>query len=368
MKAALAILAAAFLAAPALAADFPPLTGDVVDDAHVLSPSAKQIMTDDLAQLRHTTGHRLVVLTVASLNGQPIERYGIALFRAWKVGRKGYDDGTVLIIAPKEHQDRIEVGYGLESTLTDAQSGAILRDTIKPYLKAGDYDGAALAGERAIAKVITPASASPAKPVPVPDLPPPPWWVWLIFAGFLALLAGAVALVVFAVRAAIRSAIGARKTAAEASSRGFAGSAAGAEAARQARATADSARGMAEAMAAMTAGMAASQARSQANYDAMMAKVEEMKRRPGTRYTQHPTQDDTPAAGATAEAAPEAAAAAWPEPPVADTTQPAWEPPAAPIPDTTPAPAADPAPSSPADDSRNYTGGSAGGGGASDNW
>jgi len=156
-------------------AGLPALAGDVVDDARVLSPAAQQTLNAELAQLHRTSGHSLVVVTIASLHGQDIAAYGIKLFRAWKLGRKDLNDGVILLIAPNDHRDRIEVGYGLEPVLTDAQSSLILRDTVRPYLKAGDYDNAALAGERAIAAVIgAPASAAEA-PAPKPSHSPALW-------------------------------------------------------------------------------------------------------------------------------------------------------------------------------------------------
>ncbi|WP_443750239.1 TPM domain-containing protein [Asticcacaulis solisilvae] len=368
----LAVLAAAFVSAPAWAAPdaYPPLTGDVVDDAHVLSPATRQILTDDLANLRHATGHRLVVVTVGSLHGQDIQAYGIGLFRAWKVGRKGYDDGTLLIIAPADHKDRIEVGYGLEGVLTDAASGIILRDTVRPYLKAGDIDGAALAGERAIAARITPPGAPAAKPVP-PPMPDAPWWVWLIFLGMAGMVAGFGALVFIAVRAAFRSAAQAHRTAFEKAASRQVHEAAEA-AIRQARAAAETAQAARAMAAGMTAGMPKPPPSKsfQQSYDEARAWVEEMKNRPGTVYRRGPMQDTAEPVEPFAAAAATAAAAEAVAPDPAEPAQPAWEPPAAGIPDTAPAPASDPAPapSPPEDDSRNYTGGSAGGGGASDSW
>lgn len=228
----LVALAGLLFVSAAHAADIPPLTGDVVDDAHVLSPATQKTLTGELAALRHQTGHRLVVATVSSLHGQTIEAYGIALFRAWQVGREGHNDGAILIIAPKDHQDRIEVGYGLEGTLTDAQSKLILHDTVRPYLQSGNYDGAALAGERAIAAVVAPPPGTPAPPVPDPDVP---WWAWLILLGFVGLIGGFFWLIFVAVRAAVRSARGAQAQARASHGRGQAASQAGNDAAQAGR-------------------------------------------------------------------------------------------------------------------------------------
>ncbi len=353
-------VAALFMATAATAAtDFPPLTGDVVDAAHVLSPATQKTLTDELAALRHKTGHRLVVATVPSLHGQAIETYGIRLFRTWQVGRTGQDDGAILIIAPGEHRDRIEVGYGLEATLTDAQSKIILHDTVRPYLQSGNYDGAALAGERAIATVLAPPPGTPAPPVPEPDVP---WWAWLILLGFLGLIAGFAFLIVWAVRAAIRSAQGARAHARASHARGQAATDMGRDASQAGRAAAD----MAAAMAASMGAARASQSFEEAQ-EALRQKVEAMRQRPGTIYTRNKTSEGPEPAEPFAETV--AAAETVAEAPAPEPASTMWETPVfATVPDpVTPEPYAPPEPT-PVDDSRNYSGGTAGGGGASDSW
>jgi len=110
-------------AAPA----FPPLTGRVVDDAGVLSDQTKQQLTGILAEDQQKVGGRqLVVATQKSLQGYEIADYGYQLGRAWGIGQKGKDNGAIIIVAPTEHRVRIEVGYGLEGDLTDAQSRIII--------------------------------------------------------------------------------------------------------------------------------------------------------------------------------------------------------------------------------------------------
>ena len=167
--------------------DFPSLSGPVVDDAHVLSPAATRTLVDELGHFHQDTGHSVVVVTVASLQGQDVATYGVGLFRAWQLGRKGRNDGVILLIAPNDRRDRIEVGYGLEPALTDAESSRILRDVVHPYLKSGDYDGAALAGERAIARAVSEAT-SPAKPVKSRHLSGWEALALAAFGGFIALL------------------------------------------------------------------------------------------------------------------------------------------------------------------------------------
>src|SRR5689334_16592367 len=125
LRAAFAALVAAFffIAAPALAAPtFPPLTGRVVDDAHVLDDATTTQLTAKLEDLEQRTGRQLVVVTLPSLQGYEIEDYGYQLGRAWGIGQKKLNNGVLFIIAPNEHATRIEVGYGLEPILTDALS------------------------------------------------------------------------------------------------------------------------------------------------------------------------------------------------------------------------------------------------------
>jgi uncharacterized protein len=152
---ALALVVTAALAlgpgpATAAALKFPPLTGRVVDDAHILSPQIQADLTQKLAGLEAQTHHQLVVATVASLQGDEIEDYGYQLGRAWGVGQKGVNDGVILIVAPAEHKVRIEVGYGLEGVMTDALSSVIIQTRILPKFKAGDIPGGVVDGTDAI--------------------------------------------------------------------------------------------------------------------------------------------------------------------------------------------------------------------------
>jgi uncharacterized protein len=150
-------LAAALLAAfafvnLALAYAFPPLTGRVVDSANIIPPAVSSSITPKLASLEAKSGIQLVVATVKSLEGDDIEPYANALFRTWKLGEKQNNNGVLLLVAPNEHKARIEVGYGLEGTLTDALSKIIIANAMAPRFKAGDYGGGI---ERGIDDIIT---------------------------------------------------------------------------------------------------------------------------------------------------------------------------------------------------------------------
>ena len=145
-----------FAALPANAAglQFPPLTGRVVDDAHLLDAGTSASIDAKLAALEQKTGDQLVVVTLPTLQGQEIEDYGYQLGRAWGIGQKGKNNGALLIIAPNEHRVRIEVGYGLEGTLTDAISRLIIENSILPRFRANDYAGGISRGVDDIIQVL----------------------------------------------------------------------------------------------------------------------------------------------------------------------------------------------------------------------
>ena len=147
-------LAALFLClfiAPVLAApQFPALTGRVVDDAHILSDTTKQDLTQKLEALEQKTSRQLVVVTIPSLGGYEISDYGYQLGRAWGIGQKTLNNGALLIVAPNDHRVRIEVGYGLEPILTDAFSSVVINTQITPKFRNKDFDGGVEAGTDAL--------------------------------------------------------------------------------------------------------------------------------------------------------------------------------------------------------------------------
>jgi uncharacterized protein len=189
----LALLAALLCAGLALAAlTFPPLTGHVVDQANVLSAAEREKLTAKLADLEQKSGIQLVVATVSSLQDQDIEPYANELFRTWQVGEKTKNNGVLLLIAPKERRVHIEVGYGLEGTLTDALSKIIIANAIAPRFKAGDYDGGVARGVDDIITVLTTdADEWEKKPSLRLDAHPVPEWVrWLLTALLIAFITG----------------------------------------------------------------------------------------------------------------------------------------------------------------------------------
>jgi uncharacterized protein len=152
------VLFAAFIAGCtsfAFALDFPPLTGRVVDQAGVMTPASRSDVEAKLKDLEDKSGIQLVVATVKSLQGSDIETYANGLFRFWKIGQAQKNNGVLLLIAPVEHKVRIEVGYGLEGTLTDALSSVIISSAIIPRFKTNDFSGGIERGVDGIVSVLS---------------------------------------------------------------------------------------------------------------------------------------------------------------------------------------------------------------------
>jgi uncharacterized protein len=139
----------------AFALTFPALTGRVVDQANIIPADTRAAIEQKLADLENKSGIQLVVATVSSLEGQEIEPYANELFRNWQLGEKAKNNGVLLLVAPNEHRVRIEVGYGLEGTLTDALSKVIITNAIAPRFKAGDFGDGISRGVDDIITVLT---------------------------------------------------------------------------------------------------------------------------------------------------------------------------------------------------------------------
>jgi len=157
-------MAAAALSVPfaRTAGALPPRpAGPVADYANILSSSARAELDSLCREVERSGQGILVVATVSSLEAGSIEQYGEQIATAWGIGRKGKDDGVLLLIAPNERKVRIEVGYGLEAKLPDGRCGGIIRSYITPAFKRGDMSGGALAGAHAIADIL--GGRAPAK-------------------------------------------------------------------------------------------------------------------------------------------------------------------------------------------------------------
>jgi uncharacterized protein len=120
-------------------------------------------------------------VTLRSLQGYTIEDFGYQLGRRWGIGQKGRDNGALLIVAPQERKVRIEVGYGIEGMLTDAQSRIIIEQVILPQFRRGDFDAGVSDGVAAILRVLggAPLDGAATHARTVANAPPP--WVFFVF-------------------------------------------------------------------------------------------------------------------------------------------------------------------------------------------
>jgi uncharacterized protein len=157
----------------------------VNDEAGLLSPNTRTTLDWRLEQFEQSSGHQVVVWIGKTTGGEPIESFAERAFKAWKVGRKGLDDGVVLFVFADDHTLRLEVGYGLEAVLPDALCSRIINERIAPQLKAGNADAALSSGIDALISTVG--------GTPLPGAPPAltlttPQWVALGVAAFAFLL------------------------------------------------------------------------------------------------------------------------------------------------------------------------------------
>ncbi len=150
-----ALMVALLAIAPAFAINLPALTGRVVDQANIIQSYRRVAIEQKLTDLETKSGIQLVVATVNSLEGQDIEPYANELFRKWALGEKKKNNGVLLLVAPNERRVRIEVGYGLEGTLTDALSKVIITNAMTPRFKAGNFSDGISRGVDDIITVLT---------------------------------------------------------------------------------------------------------------------------------------------------------------------------------------------------------------------
>lgn len=148
----LLMLAALLMPAWAQAQSFPALTGPVVDAANVIPDDQEARIAQKVIALKTQSQRQLQVVTVSSLEGYDIADYANRLFRDWQLGDKERNDGVMLLVAPGERKLRIEVGYGMEGTVTDAISFLVINKVIVPKFKEGDMPGGIEAGTDALIK------------------------------------------------------------------------------------------------------------------------------------------------------------------------------------------------------------------------
>jgi uncharacterized protein len=181
-------------AAPCLWAALPEFPqGWVSDFAGILSEDTTAQISSLIDKVKRSTGAEIAVVTVSSLDGMTVEDYAVRLFEKWGIGTAEEDNGVLFLIAPNERKTRIEVGYGLEPVITDGRAGEIIRETILPFFREGDYDQGILQGTRQIAALITDEDFVPSVPIPQSepqeDFTPLPIkiFVMLFFALFITL-------------------------------------------------------------------------------------------------------------------------------------------------------------------------------------
>ncbi len=141
----------------------PPLSGRVVDQTGTLSAGDISALTQTLKDLETRKGSQVAVLIVPTTQPETIEQYSIRVAEAWKVGRKKIDDGAILVVAKNDRKLRIEVGYGLEGSLTDVTASRIINEIIVPKFRSGDFAGGISAGVERIVAVID------GEPLPAPQ-------------------------------------------------------------------------------------------------------------------------------------------------------------------------------------------------------
>ncbi len=174
---------------PASATSTPPSpTRFVTDGAEFLSPEAEGELEQRLARYERDTGHQVVLWIGQSTGGEPIESWAVRAFEAWRVGRKGLDDGVAVFIMAADRRLRIEVGYGVEGRLPDAIAARIIGDQMLPRLRAGDRDGAARAGVSGVLAAVGGEAGAPRDAVPTRAAPPEMSWGRLIVLGLIGIL------------------------------------------------------------------------------------------------------------------------------------------------------------------------------------
>ena len=150
------LLTLCWLAAPAAEQDtaIPYLSGRVVDQSGILSTQARERIAAMLQAHERATGNQLVVLTVPTLGGASVEDYALRVFEDWKLGSPDKNNGALVLVVPQDRRVRIEVGYGLEGTLTDATASRIIRDLMTPRFREGNYDVGIEAGVTAVIQIL----------------------------------------------------------------------------------------------------------------------------------------------------------------------------------------------------------------------
>ncbi len=174
-----ALLSAGLFGFPAAGAEpkYPALYNSVHDFAGVLTPETEASLTKLIDELRKKTSDALAVVTIDTTAPVSLEEYAVKLFQnvgrspdgRYGLGDKGKDNGVLILVAIKDQQARIEVGYGLEGTITDAQASGIIRNIMRPLFRRGDFDGGIEQATRAVIGLIAKASGQEIEGAAAPE-------------------------------------------------------------------------------------------------------------------------------------------------------------------------------------------------------
>ena len=177
---------ALLLAVPHPVSAFPKAQGYVNDFAGILNSRVSADLESELRAVERQTSAEIVLVTVPSLEGMTIEAYANGLFNEWRIGKRGKDNGVLVLAAPAERRVRIEVGYGLEPVLPDGLAGEIIRTDFLPAFRRGDFANGTLAGVRHITDVVIrdqALTASEWRQLTVSQTVQPPWLVIVLDFG-----------------------------------------------------------------------------------------------------------------------------------------------------------------------------------------
>lgn len=186
--------------APAEAKDVPYLSGRVNDLAGIIPPQTRDGLESKLKAFEQETGAQVAVLTIDSLDGEVLEDFSHRVASTWKLGQQGKDNGVLFLVARDDRKMRLEVGYGLEAALTDAQSRRILDHVVRPKFRAGDFGGGVEAGVDAVVGTLRgqadaiPAEAPSASANEMANMP---WPMRLLMAGMFFTIVGVFSVIAF---------------------------------------------------------------------------------------------------------------------------------------------------------------------------
>jgi len=145
--------------------------GMVNDYAGILSPEEKASLESISRQIEQKTSAEVVIVLVKSLEGRNLEEYALEIFNTWGLGKKGKDNGVLVLVSLAERKIRIEVGYGLEEVLTDGRCGSIIRNIMAPNFRKGDYFQGLFGAVKAIGQFVSGENVEKILP-PETDRPP----------------------------------------------------------------------------------------------------------------------------------------------------------------------------------------------------